>query len=248
MNDNKSNISANNQRENFLSKKNFELAFKRLQTAPRNLYKEIYSEDLRIFGFSLERNIEAFVYEISEGIFTPAKSFRIFQPKRNNLVRPISLLKFKDLLIYQSIVNIIAESVYEEISPYYNSIIFGNVITNPKDSHADNRIFFYKNWKSQWKKFSNKTKEYYENGYDFISDFDIASFFDTIDHGILCQILENKYDIDEYLLDILERCLTAWTGDFSFPTFERKHGIPQGPIASAFLADLYLLHLDLEFK
>ncbi|NEZ68344.1 RNA-directed DNA polymerase [Leptolyngbyaceae cyanobacterium CCMR0082] len=234
--------------ESFLSKENFKLAFKRLQTSQRNLYKELYAEDLEIFGFSLEHNIEAFIHEIKNKVFSPDKSFKIFQPKKDNLVRPISLLKFKDLLIYQALINVIAESIYDEIIPYYNTIVFGNVITNPKDPDADNRIFFYKKWKYQWKKFTNKTKEYYENGYNFVSEFDIASFFDTIDHGILCQILDNKYNIDKDLLDILETCLIVWTGDSNHPTFERRHGIPQGPIASAFLADLYLLHLDLEFK
>lgn len=245
-----SNESSNidSQKELFLATENFKLAFKRLQTASRNLYKELYIEDLEIFGFLLEGNIENLIEEIRNNIFEPEKSFKIFLPKKDNLVRPISLLKFKDLLVYQALINIISEIIYDEIAPYYNTIIFGNVINDPNDSDTSNRIFFYKRWKYQWRKFANKTKECFESGYSFLSEFDIASFFDTVDHGILCQILSNKFNIDKELLDILETCLKVWTGDSNHPTFERKHGIPQGPIASAFLADLYLLHLDLEFK
>ena len=44
------------------------------------------------------------------------------------------------------------------------------------------------------------------------------------------------------------KLLESFTSDFSCKTFKSKHGIPQGPIGSSFLADLYLFHLDLEIK
>lgn len=231
----------------FLTSDNFQLAFKRLQTASRNLYKELYYQDLKIFGFFLDQNIESLINEIGQKIFKPEKSYKIFMPKKDNLVRPLSLLKFKDLLVYQALINVIADTVYDDIAPYYNNILFGNVITTSQESER-NRIFFYKPWKEQWKKFGDKTKEYYDAGYKFLSEFDIASFFDTIDHSILCQILSNTYKIEEEILELLSVCLEAWTVDFNHKTFKSKHGIPQGPIGSAFLADLYLLHLDLELK
>ena len=79
-----SNESSNidSQKELFLATENFKLAFKRLQTASRNLYKELYIEDLEIFGFLLEGNIENLIEEIRNNIFEPEKSFKIFLPKK----------------------------------------------------------------------------------------------------------------------------------------------------------------------
>ncbi|NEO99327.1 MAG: RNA-directed DNA polymerase [Symploca sp. SIO2E9] len=236
-------MSSGNQFEDFLTPENFHLAFSRLQTASRNLYKELYYEDLKIFGLFLDQNIEFILDEIKQGIFKSESSYKIFIPKKNNLVRPLSLLKFKDLLVYQAITNTIADYLYDEITPYYNHIIFGNVYNTSKESEK-NRIFFFKPWKQQWKKFEEKSKKYYESGYRFLSEFDIASFFDTIDHYILQQILEKNYKIDQRLSKILLDLLEAGTSDFSSNTFRSKHGIPQGPIASSFLADLYLFYLD----
>ncbi len=236
-----------NQFENFLTLENFHLAFVRLQTASKDLYKELYYEDLKIFGLFLDENIKLVLNEIEQGIFQPESSYKIFVPKKNNLVRPLSLLKFKDLLVYQAIINTIADVVYDDIAPYYNNIIFGNVYTTSRDSEKD-RIFFFKPWKQQWKKFEQKTRSYYEAGYNFLSEFDIASFFDTIDHYILQQILERNYKIDQRVSALLIGLLEACTSDFSHKTFRSKHGIPQGPIGSAFLADLYLFHIDLEMK
>ncbi len=231
----------------FLKSENFRLAFQRLQTAPGSLYKELYREDLKIFGLFLEENIKSLLNEIEQNIFKPENSYKIFLPKKNNLVRPFSLLKFKDLLVYQAVINMISDSVYDEIYPHYNNIIFGNFY-NPSKAPENDKIFFFKRWDKQWTKFEQRTRNHYESGYKFLSEFDIASFFDTIDHYILCQILETDYQIDAQILTLLSELLEAFTGDSSYKTFRGKHGIPQGPIGSSFLADLYLLYLDLEMK
>lgn len=235
------------QDEKFLSEDNFRLAFLRLQTAPRNLYKSIYYEDLKIFELFLDENIKSVINQIRQKTYRPEKCHKIFIPKKDNLVRPLSILTFIDLLIYQAMVNVIADIAYETISPYYENIIFGNVI-NTSDAKKTDNIFFYKSWKKKWKKFNAKSKEYFTNGYKFISEFDIASFFDTIDHNILCDILKDKFKINGEVLICLPSCLEAWTADSNHASFTGKHGIPQGPIGSSFLADLYLFYLDMEIK
>ena len=239
------NIALETNFEEFIKIENLRLAFIRLQTANRNIYKEIYYEDLKNFGLFIEENLISLSNELSEEIYSPESSYKIYIPKKNDLVRPLSVLKFKDLLIYQAIINIISDSVYEEISPYYNTYIFANIYNNSKENEKD-KIFFFKPWKKQWNIFEEKTKKYYNDGYKFLSEFDIASFFDTIDHYILEQLLINIYKIDKKLVKLLLTILESCTNDHGNKCFRSKHGIPQGPIASSFLADLYLFNLDLE--
>lgn len=231
--------------EELIKVENLRLAFFRLQTANRNIYKEIYYEDLKIFGLFIEENLISLSNELSEEIYSPESSYKIYIPKKNDLVRPLSVLKFKDLLVYHAIINIISDSVYEEIFPYYNTYIFANTYNNSKENEKD-KIFFFKPWKKQWNTFEEKTKKYYNDGYRFLSEFDIASFFDTIDHYILEQLLINTYKIDSRIVKLLLTILESCTNDHNNKCFRSKHGIPQGPIGSAFLADLYLFNLDLE--
>ena len=73
-------------------------------------------------------------------------------------------------------------------------------------------------------------------------------WFDTIDHNILCEILANTFKIEANILELLSKCLETWTADSNHKTFKSKHGIPQGPISSPFLADLYLFYVDTEIK
>ncbi|AOC93645.1 Group II intron-encoded protein LtrA [Flavobacterium anhuiense] len=235
------------QYEQFLTPENFKLAFIRLKTASRNLYKTIYYEDLRTFGLYLDENIDSTIVQIKNEIYKPEKSHKIFIPKKDNLVRPLSILTFIDLLIYQAITNVIADSSNDIIAPYYDNLIFGNII-NLSTSNATDREFFFKSWKKKWKRFNEVSKENFEDGYKYLSEFDIASFFDTIDHNILCEILANTFKIDIDILNLLSKCLESWTADSNHRSFKSKHGIPQGPISSHFLADLYLFYIDTEIK
>jgi hypothetical protein len=236
-----------NQYEQFITQANFELAFQRLKTAQRNLYKSIYYEDLKIFELFLDQNIASLINNIKEGIYKPSKSYKIFIPKKDNLVRPLSMLIFSDLLVYQAIINIIADVSFDMIAPAYNKTIFGNVVNTSFTKESD-KNFFYKPWKKKWKKFNEISKQYYEEGYIYLSEFDIASFFDTIDHNILCELLANEYKVETDLYGLLSKCLEAWTADSNNKSFKSKHGIPQGPLSSPFLADLYLFHLDTEIN
>ena len=235
------------QYERFLSVDNFKLAFIRLRNAKRNFYKTIYYDDLKIFGLFLEENIESVINLIKQDIYVPEKGHKIFIPKKGFFVRPLSMLTFIDLLVYQSITNVIADECYDIISPYYDNTLFGNII-NPSFAKPIDRQFFFKSWKKRWQRFNEVSKEHFNHGYRYLSEFDIASFFDTIDHSILCQILSNSFNIEHPLLELLSKCLEAWTADSNHQTFKSKHGIPQGPISSPLLADLYLFQLDTEIK
>jgi len=72
--------------ERLLTPVNFHLAFKRLQTATRNLYKELYYEDLKFFGIFIDENIDSLINEIQQNIYKPEKSYKVFIPKKQNLV------------------------------------------------------------------------------------------------------------------------------------------------------------------
>ena len=70
--------------DDFLTPENFHLAYQRLQTASRNLYKDLYYEDIKIFGFFLEKNISILLNEIEQDIYKPESSYKIFIPKKKS--------------------------------------------------------------------------------------------------------------------------------------------------------------------
>lgn len=229
--------------EKFLDKENFILAYFRLQNAPNNLRNEVfYYEDLDSFGTFLNKNIEQLISDIRDSKYTPIQAERYYIPKKNHLARPVSLLYFIDLLVYQAICNVILDVTKDNYAAEYNNTIFSNLPTSEDDySYAQ-----FKYWKGQWKLFKSKVKNYFLQGYKYIAEFDIASFYDTINHGILKTILKN-IGIEDDLLQLLMLCLKKWTISSVKNLEERYNGIPQGPECSAVLAEIYFREIDKVF-
>ena len=236
--------SVNSQYDNFLSYENFTLAYKRLKTSPRSVFKEFYYDDFRYFETSFNENIESLILEIRERIYSPVSCEKYFMPKKKNLARPITMLTLIDQIVYQAIANVVADVLFQKMSRYFNINVFGNIFVH---TEAINNIFFFEKWKTQWKRFNDNKRKAFDNGYEYSAEFDIASFYDTIDHRILCSMLK-KYGIDDSILDLLCECLSVWTTTVSSHKYQRSCGIPQGPISSAFFAEVFLFFLDNEMR
>ncbi|WP_196599888.1 reverse transcriptase domain-containing protein [Pectinatus frisingensis] len=230
------------QYKKFLSIDNFKLAYIRLKTIKRNSYKNFFYEDFKVFEYDFEINIKQLCMDVKNGIYKPQSVNIYYIPKNNALVRPITLLSLFDQIIYQAVANIIADQLYDRMSQYFNSTTFGNIFIKTTD---DNPIFFFEKWKTQWKRFHDEIKKNYKCNYKYNAKFDIASFYDTIDHNILCTILK-QYGIDDKLIEFLRTCLNKWCTSYTsrFTNYEKKCGIPQGPACSAFFAEVYLFPLD----
>ncbi|MCW3785501.1 RNA-directed DNA polymerase [Plebeiibacterium sediminum] len=205
------------------------------------LYKNLYRPDIEYFGFFLEESINLLIHNIKEGIYEPSNGTKIHVPKKNNLVRPLTLLEFFDLLVYQALVNVIADVVYDELYLLRaKNTLFGNAY---RKSDEDGSIFFMAKWKDQWKHYNKVTESYFNEGYVYFTDFDIASFFDTISHEVLITLLKES-EVEDEICELLRRCLASWSIDKHRNNIFTGHGIPQGPLASSILADIYLTPVD----
>lgn len=226
----------------FLNKDNFILAFQRLETAQRSSYKSMYLDDLKNFGFNLETNIETLIKTICDDTYEPSAAYKIYVPKSNGTVRPLTVISFVDLLVYQAIVNILAEELYDKFKYKYNKNVFGNIYNNSKS--PDKRMFFYVQWKKQWKAYNKLSIKHFKDGFKYMCQFDLASFYDTIDHFMLLKFIQDDLKQQDKLIEVLEKQLNKWSCDYDRSSIYATHGIPQGPIASGFLAEIFLDYID----
>ena len=106
--------------------------------------------------------------------------------------------------------------------------------------------FFNIKWQRSYRKFADRLRDCHSRGYDQIANFDLTSFYDSIDHYVLAHFLK-ELKIDEDTIDYLISCLHKWTSATwsSGPAnIHHNHGIPQGPLASGMLSEAVLQHLD----
>ena len=80
------------------------------------------------------------------------------------------------------------------------------------------------------------------DGYDFILDLDIKSFFDTVDHNIMLEILERNI-ADEAVIATIKAYLKTKVV-FGRHVYRKYIGLSQGSPLSPLLANIYLNEFD----
>src|SRR4030042_3394858 len=214
---------------------NIKLAWIRTLAGENTDYRILQRIEIDSFGWAEEDNLLHLQKELQDNTFSPIQATKIYLPKPSGLLRPISIIRIKDAIVYQAIVNIIAESARRRLSQYYFITTFSNILT------SKGYLYFYREWKSGRRRLDSARKQAFSQGYSWLGELDLASFYDVIDHSLLRSALEEFYK-NEDVLQRLFLCLSEWT--IHPAGFKHSHGIPQGPLPSSFIAECVLYLLD----
>lgn len=226
-----------------VSASNFQFAWQRLMASSEPGYKwfwrpsAVVANTVQIF---VAKRIRA---EIQEDRFRADHVHVISQPKPTGLMRHKSILSIGDMLTYQAIANVVSPKLHSLISHRYNNTIFGNQLAAP------NSVFFFQKWQEGYAAYNDAQRNAHAAGQFWMAHFDFASYYDSIDHGVLEKLLIEEVRVGSDVAAFLTTLLARWssTGRPVSKKVERLylgHGIPQGPQASAMLAEIPFLAID----
>jgi acyl carrier protein len=225
---------------------NLELAYRRLLCSPDRMVKDRLG--MQAIAVGLEDNLRQLSDALLSGVYIPRKGFKYYEPKSSGTQRTKTLLFVEDAIVYQAMANVIAARVYPQLAEN-EDFVFGSVLSPAVTRGTEllqtpeEGFFFFRHWKHLYGRFKDaviKAIEVDKASHKF--ETDITGFFDSIPHYNLMMTLSEEFGVEDELLDVLSVCLNAWSG-----TRERSTpgvGIPQGPQASFFLANLLLHPLD----
>ena len=219
----------------FLSYGNFELAFTRLVRSGNKEYKQFYRYLFPSYNLALRENLTDLIEDIKRGSYKPDPVTIIFQPKKSGVLRPLTLLSLRDLIVYQALGNFLAEAFEETQDKFALKRSFGALFAGKSS------LFFYRSWKTCYSAYNDAISAAYKGGNKYVADFDLVSFYELIDHQLLRSRLAKKVHSQEFL-DLLFECLEGWTNNDSGSHI--GHGVPQGPETSAFIAECFLFDFD----
>jgi hypothetical protein len=189
-----------------------------------------------------EHIISRLISAMKEDRLSPDHSCIVSIPKRTGLLRHMSILSLGDHLVYQAIMNVIAEKVEKKLGKHYHTSLFGNRFAGKESA------YFYRKWQVAYQEYGTRCRAIHGQGYDWVATFDFASYYDSIDHAMLDRILRDVFKVQPKLLGVLKAHLARWTsandGETQMTRMYLGHGIPQGPIPSAMLAEAPLWYLD----
>jgi group II intron reverse transcriptase/maturase len=193
--------------------------YERIKSKPGNMTEGI--DGTTIDGTSLEM-IDGIIKTMRDESFQFKPAKRVMIPKPKGGKRPLGIPTARDKIV-QECIRIILEAIYD--SPYG--------ATFHPCSHGFRRSFGVHTAIADIDRW---------NGTVWFIEGDIKKCFDTIDHSILIEILQQRIQDDRFIR-LIRKSLRA--GYLSFTGFTHSLvGTPQGSIISPILANVYLHEFD----
>jgi hypothetical protein len=213
---------------------NFDLAFRRLRISTNWQYKNFSRHLFDAFDLAPKANIKHLIADIRSNAYEPSSAKVVYFPKSSGVLRPVALLTVRDQIVYQSLVNVVTRRLEPTQRRLKYKRTFGAIYSGSSSQ------FFYRDWRYSYRAFNKASVAAFSSGEVYYSEFDLVSFYEIIDHHVLRGLLLKK-GLSEEFLDLLFKCISKWT---TSSTSELHHGIPQGPLSSALLAECLLFEFD----
>ena len=229
----------------YFSPNNLRLAWERMIRSNGKDVKDIFG--MEIYSVDLDKNLEKLSKLILDGNYRPQRPFKYFEPKASKTQRTKTVLSIEDAIVFQAIADKIAADKYRLLTEN-NSFVFGSVLHPEVEKgialldEAEPDFYFFEYYIPLYNKFLNSVNTEIENtAVRYKLETDITGFFDCIPHYRLLLTL-HKFGVETDILDLLGDCLNIWSG--TRESITAGVGIPQGPAASFFLANVFLTDLD----
>jgi retron-type reverse transcriptase len=216
------------------SRPNLRLAWRRITTGGNQQYKRLYRDLYYSYEVALESNLRDLRKRLVGGAFVAQRPDRMYIPKASGLHRPVTLLGLEDQIVLQAFANIAAARMQARRTPLQFRIVFSNILEK-----ADSP-FFFRRWQETYAAFQRRIAVHFRAGRCWVGDFDLAAFYDTVSHELLLKTLFPRTTNDD--LQLVATCLRTWSSDTA--ASGHGHGLPQGPLASDFLAECFLVPID----
>ena len=229
--------------ERFCSEKNLRLAWNRINTSTEDIsYKNLYRELFTYYDYDIESNLRQLSERLKNQTYQPSKAFRFYKPKESGLQRMFSLLNIEDMIVYQALADIVISSFARRRKKFERKNVFSHLFC---DNVKDN-IFLFEKWKEGYSAYKQNIAKNFNNGLTYTAHFDLAAYYDTIDHNSL---LNDLFKEDEEcghtgIRGLLNDCLERWSNDSDDDLKKHHHGIPQGIISSSVFGEMFLLPID----
>lgn len=216
---------------------NLRRAWRWLNTNTDAYYKGYFRHIYRAYAVADEDNLADLHSRLNKVTFQPTHATKLYLPKKSGIQRTYTLLTVEDQIVYQALMNVVAERLLPKVRKRYHKEVFGNLYAGQRSR------FFYRDWRRGYKKFGDSIRNVYARGFVYTASFDLTACYDSIDHSVLSHFLADLGIQREFIVRLCEY-LKHWTAALAENRIYQGHGIPQGPLSSGLLSEVVLRHFD----
>lgn len=165
---------------------------------------------------------------LTNGTYKPSQAYLFPMHKENLGIRKVAMLSIVDRVVYQALLN--PEIMGNQISSQYHQLNYSPPIDQSGSKYLAE---YYEYYQGYW----SLQREYFETlGMKYRGEYDVHCYFDNVSHDVLLRSLENCNVGSPETRKLLMSMLATW--------FRSGRGVPQGPVASSMLSNLYLDKVD----
>jgi len=217
---------------------NLDRAWRWIKSNPDGSYKSYCGRAYSRYALADASLLDDLRSELVRGIYEPTHATKILLPKKSGILRPYTILTVRDQIVYQAMVNVIAEQLAPRVRGQYLKVSFGHMYAGKSSA------WFYKPWQQGYSAFNKAARKAFTRGLTFSASFDLTACYDSLDYSVLVHFLR-QLKCDEEFCNKLKECLSVWTANDT--RIYHSHGIPQGPLSSGLLSEVVLRHFDLNY-
>ena len=197
--------------EKFYSVKNLQLAWDRINAYTGDIsYKNLYRNIFAYYDHNIESNLKQLSERLKNRTYHPSKAFKFYKPKESGLQRMFSLLDIEDMIVYQALANIVIPVFSRKRKCLERKNVFSHLFCNDINSN----IVLFEKWKEGYLAYKQNIAKNFNNGLKFTAHFDLAAYYDTIDHNsLLNNFIQEKEDMENGIRALLNECLGRWSND-----------------------------------
>lgn len=208
--------------EKILSKQNLNLAYKQVYKNKGASGVDGVTVD-ELFSYIKEHK-EEILWKIRNRKYKPLPVRRVYIPKENGKLRKLGIPSVIDRVIQQAIVQV--------LTPIYEEQFFDNSYGFRPNRCCEQAVI--------------KALECFNDGYDWIVDIDLQSFFDEVNQDKLMAIIHRTIKDDD-VISLIRKFLQSGVMEKGIIQ-ETKKGTPQGGNLSPLLSNIMLNELDKELE
>ena len=208
--------------EKVLSKENLNKAYKQVyENKGASGVDGVTTDELSAY---IKEYKEEILWQIRNRKYKPQPVRRVYIPKENGKMRKLGIPSVIDRVLQQAIVQVLTP-IYEE-------------------QFSNNSFGFRPNRSCEMAVI--KVLEYFNDGYDWVVDIDLQSFFDEVNQDKLIGIIRRTVK-DGNLVSLIRKFLQSGVMEKGVIQ-ETKKGTPQGGNLSPLLSNIMLNELDIELE
>lgn len=208
--------------EKILSKENLNKAYKQVcKNKGASGVDGVTVEELSAY---IKEHKEEILWQIRNRKYKPQPVRRVYIPKENGKMRKLGIPSVIDRVLQQAIVQVLTP-IYEE-------------------QFSNNSFGFRPNRSCEMAVI--KVLECFNDGYDWVVDIDLQSFFDEVNQDKLIGIIRRTIK-DGNLVSLIRKFLQSGVMENGM-LFQTKKGTPQGGNLSPLLSNIMLNELDKELE